>query len=177
MADYDDKDSKILIQASQMYKQSICDEVEQPVEVSSIKRCDDSDDSNDKIFLKASQAYKDECGKLEVRRDDENSVLFLDVCDDRGDGSYENVDVAVTMPRDGGVEDDSLVEQRFACPVTEDEILKKIDGAIPCSTKKTTLWSVKVWNSWHESRLKSVETTAPPLLDNITNVELNYWLS
>ena len=97
MVDYDDKDDEILIKASQMYEQSICDEVEQPVEVSSIKKCDDSDDE---IFLKASQAYEDECSKLEVRQDDENSVL-LDVCDYRGDGSYENVD-------------DIAVEQRFA---------------------------------------------------------------
>lgn len=105
-------------------------------------------------------------------------TVFLDVCDNRGVGSYKNVDdVAVVMARDGGVEDDSRVEQRFGCPVTEDEILKKIDGAIPRSTKKTTTWSVKVWNSWRESRLKSVETAAPPLLDNITNAELNHWLS
>ena len=44
------------------------------------------------------------------------------------------------MPDDGSSSKKSV---RFGNPVSEADILEKIDGIIPRSTKKTTLWSVK----------------------------------
>ena len=40
--------------------------------------------------------------------------------------------------------------QRFANPVTESDILSKIEGAVPRSTRKTTLWAVNAWESWRD---------------------------
>ena len=69
-------------------------------------------------------------------------------------------------------------KKRFAQPVTEAELLKKIEGAVPRSTRKTTTWAVKTWQDWADNR-KSISAEAPPPTDlaTITNDELDRWLS
>ena len=49
---------------------------------------------------------------------------------------------------------------RFGCPVTESDILNKIDGSIPTATRKSTTWAANF-----------------PALDRINNKELNYWMA
>ena len=53
--------------------------------------------------------------------------------------------------------------------------MKKIDGAIPKSTRKSTTWSVNTWEEWSDHR-QSIGSDSPPKLDALTNGELNYWL-
>ena len=66
-------------------------------------------------------------------------------------------------------------QERFASPVTEDDILKKIKDAVPSNTR-TTEWCVKAgedWRKWRESGSAGV----PPQLDfGMSNKELSFWL-
>ena len=67
---------------------------------------------------------------------------------------------------------------RFAQPFTEETILKKIAGAIPTSTKRSTTWAVRVWDSWIENRASCSDNIELPVcLDIITNEQLNMWLA
>ena len=65
---------------------------------------------------------------------------------------------------------------RFAAPVSEKDILDKIDGAVPATTRRATTWAVKVWQDWVESR-KNGLAEVPPQLDGITNEQFGYWIS
>ena len=64
----------------------------------------------------------------------------------------------------------------FAQPVTEDDILRNIESAIPTSTRRSTAWGVRVWTTWVAHR-KGLNADIPPSLELITNEELNHWLS
>ena len=65
--------------------------------------------------------------------------------------------------------------QRFASPVTEEDILKKIEGTIPMTTKKTIEWAKRLWEEWKSHRsISSAEI--PPSLEGIDNTSLNHWL-
>ena len=66
--------------------------------------------------------------------------------------------------------------KRFGAPVSEKNILDKIDGAVPVTTRRTTTWAVKVWQDWVESR-KIGRAEVPPQLNGITNEQLGYWMS
>ena len=68
---------------------------------------------------------------------------------------------------------------RFANPLTDSEIVQKIDDAVPMSTRKTTQWSIKLWEDWRQHRLTTATCSSdiPPILEGITNKKLNYWLS
>ena len=59
-----------------------------------------------------------------------------------------------------------------------EDILKKIHGAIPKSTKNSTKWAVNVWNDWVANRKSQVALPCdiPPSLVNITNVQLSHWM-
>ena len=54
--------------------------------------------------------------------------------------------------------------------------LGKIDGAIPRSTRKTTMWAVNTWECWRDCR-KEENADIPPSLDGIDNNDLNHWLA
>ena len=65
-----------------------------------------------------------------------------------------------------------MKSNRFATPVTEADLLKKIDGAVPRATRKSIEWAVSTWHDWSGSRTVEV----PPPLDDIDNESLSYWL-
>ena len=100
--------------------------------------------------------------------------------------SYEN---CLTSQQDLPIEEDagtsslsqlgwsrSQSSGRFAKPVTEEDILQNIQSAIPSNTRRSTTWGVKIWDSWVDYR-RSLGTEIPPSLEEITNDELNQWLS
>ena len=70
---------------------------------------------------------------------------------------------------------DSATE-RFTKPVTESDILEKIDKHIPRSTKNSTAWAVRLWDSWKGNRVER-GYEIPPDLDEIYNKDLNFWLA
>uniref|UniRef100_A0A1X7V680 Uncharacterized protein n=1 Tax=Amphimedon queenslandica TaxID=400682 RepID=A0A1X7V680_AMPQE len=72
---------------------------------------------------------------------------------------------------------ESTLSSRFGPPVSED-ILKKIQGAIPKSTKNSTKWAVNVGDEWVSNRKSQVALPCdnPPSLVNITNVQLSHWM-
>ena len=63
--------------------------------------------------------------------------------------------------------------ERFSKPVTEAEIIEKIDGRIPRSTKNCTTWAV---NTWRASRIENGADSLSDL-EGITNSDLNHWLA
>ena len=69
-----------------------------------------------------------------------------------------------------------LPPKRFASPVTEDDLLKKVKDAVPSNTRKTTEWCVNTWQEWANWR-ESSGVGVPPQLDaGISNKELSFWL-
>ena len=69
-----------------------------------------------------------------------------------------------------------LVNESFARPVTEEDILQNIESAITTSIRRPTVWGVRVWTTWMAYR-KSINNEIPPSLETITNEELNHWLA
>ena len=61
-------------------------------------------------------------------------------------------------------------ENRFANPVTEADILSKIEGAIPAST---TTWAVKI----RDSMLLNQQWQGAEIPLHLDNEQFNYWLS
>ena len=68
--------------------------------------------------------------------------------------------------------------ERFGPLVTEKDILDKIEGTVPVTTRRATMWAVKIWQDWIESRKNhGITAEVPPQLNGITNDQLNYWMS
>ena len=65
---------------------------------------------------------------------------------------------------------------RFANPVTESDILAKIQGSVPSATRQSTKWAATIWKNWKENRSK-LNAEIPLELEGITNEQLNHWLS
>ena len=167
---YGSDDDEILLLASQQYesKENIngetCDERELSLE------CDDE------ILLLASEQYESNdktCAQynreLLYDCDGYDEVLFLE--------SSDKVDKNKMLGEaDPCKHDESIVAERFASPVSEDDILKLIDGSIPANTKKTTLWAVNTWKEWVKQR-KEHGNEIPPSLDEATDEDMNKWLA
>ena len=68
---------------------------------------------------------------------------------------------------------------RFGPPVSEEDIISKMEGTIPKSTRNFTKWAVKVWNDWVENRKNQASSpyNIPPNLVNVTNAQLSHWMS
>ncbi|XP_011408935.1 PREDICTED: zinc finger MYM-type protein 2-like [Amphimedon queenslandica] len=79
------------------------------------------------------------------------------------------------------ISDDGHFTQLNLCDrfvnVTEEEILAKIKGAVPRTTKRSTEWAVSVWRKWRDSKRLASDSEYPPELDFITNEEVNRWLA
>ena len=69
-----------------------------------------------------------------------------------------------------------IIITRFAAPVSEEDLLKKITGSIPKATQKSTAWATTTWKDWGTNR-QTAGNEFPPKLSEITNERLNYWLS
>ena len=120
--------------------------------------------SEDEIFLAASLEY--ERNSTEYDTDDDILVAASQ--------QYES-QFAEQLKKEEVVKD-STQPQRFACPVSEEELLEKIGNAVPATTRKSTNWAVTVWDDWAAHR-QSTGAGIPPSLDVINNEELNHWLS
>ena len=133
-------------------------------------------DDDDEIFIAASQQYERQ--QLFEQQDlelEENYGHMVD--DDFGlDRLMEGVSEDGFQPS-GAKNEPIIVENaRFARPVTESDILDKIDGSIPTATRKSTTWAANTWREWADHR-KKISSEFPPALDRINNKELNYWMA
>lgn len=91
-------------------------------------------DIEDSVLLQASQEYEESL----LRQASQHSVPNLDV---------------------GPV----CKKMRFAKPVSDDEIKQQISRSIPKATKKNTMWAVRIWNEWAESRIEAVPGEEMPM--------------
>ena len=130
-------------------------------------------EEDDFIFLQASQLYEESVSKsLNDNVDDPVSEEL------RLKEKYAHLE-------DDDFVLDKLMEdipttERFDKPVSESDILEKINDRIPRAMKNSTAWAVKLWDCWRGSRaLQGGETSteATPSLDVISNEELNHWLA
>ena len=93
-------------------------------------------DEDDELLIEASQAYEDSLD----HREDKHLIDFdhMDEDDFLLDKRMEGVETSDHAQQTS--------ENRFTNPVTEADILSKIEGTIPASMKKTTTWAVKIWD-------------------------------
>ena len=96
----------------------------------------------DDLLLEASQRYEE---FVEKNEEDEDELLIekYSYMDEDEDFQYDRL-----LPQDLHVHE--VRGSRFGDPITEADILEKIEGAFPKSTRKTTLWSKKTWQEWAE---------------------------
>ena len=166
-------DDSSLIQASQEYEASLDGKTNSPSHVSSDiegqeeLQCNDSDmDSqdtagDDSFYLLTSQEY--EASLTGSKASEEYAEQYLEGKKvyknmDEDDFSYERL---IKQPGSGPR------QNRFSAPVSEEELLKKIKGAVPVSTKRSSNWAATVWSDWLQHR-ESI---------GINNEQLNYWLA
>ena len=130
---------------------------------------------NDYIFIAASQQYE-----LSTQQKCVDEKLECALEEKYGD--LEEDDFSYNSLMKGLMEDgfQSTIDKnklsRFPSPVSESDILAEIDGVIPKATRKSTTWSVNMWQEWSDHR-QSIGAGFPPKLDEITNEELNFWLA
>ncbi len=106
----------------------------------------------------------------------ESSENFVDDVLLEASQNYEVADsLTNTMPGQE-LKSTLLVNESFARPVTEEDILQNIESAITTSIRRPTVWGVRVWTTWMAYR-KSINNEIPPSLETITNEELNHWLA
>ena len=128
-------------------------------------------DFEDEIFLAASQMYEKE-EELRAKygymgEDFTLDRLLADLPPPQQYHVQENADAASSLPQR---------PTRFAAPVSEEDLLKKITGSIPKATRKSTAWATTTWKDWATNR-QTAGNEFPPKLSEITNERLNYWLS
>ena len=170
----DDSDDEMFLLASQQYEEWASRESQQSLlegESNEIEeKYNDMDEDNfllDRLMPEwASQALENEDKLQQPGLEGDSGDIEM-----KCKGMDE--DDCKLMPDDGSSSKKSI---RFGNPVSEADILEKIDGIIPRYTKKTTLWSVKTWHKWAEHRQNS-GSGVPPELDGISNADLNKWLA
>ena len=106
--------------------------------------------------------------------DDDAGSHSKDTCSSEEKDDYDEKKRTVDSSTDVKL---ASVVSRFAAPVTDREVLEKVKGHVPLSTKLVTQWAVKIWNEWKYSRQCATSTEIPPSLEQINNNELNHWLS
>ena len=67
--------------------------------------------------------------------------------------------------------------ERFAKPVSDEELQSLRKSAIPANTQKSTNWAVNVWKEWSEYRRKENPSDWPAHLLIMSDWEFNRWLS
>lgn len=138
----------------------------------------ENDEYDDQIFIAASQEYERE----QANDDDDNDEIFIAASQQfeqqerygKMDDYDFNLDRLMEGVGENGFEPKN--KPRFARPVSESDILSKIEGTIPTATRKSTTWAANTWRDWADNRKRS-DSEFPPALDAITNKELNYWMA
>ena len=149
-----------------------------------------SDMSDDELFLLASQEYEEldswvgdineqddvmeqtESGSNIIPDDDDDDKLFL--------VASQQYEETLTTNQFMEQEDESASKatgkKRFASPISESDIMRLIDDAIPANTQKTTLWAVRTWKDWATQRKENGDEV-PCDLEVATNEDINKWLA
>ena len=107
---------------------------------------------DDTMLLQASQQYEaeQEAERILEEEDSVDDTILLQASQ-QYEAEHGEQQVIVKPPDDLHVAHKATnvvpcsSKQRFGDPVTESDILAKINSAIPRSTRKTTLWSVNTW--------------------------------
>ena len=66
--------------------------------------------------------------------------------------------------------------QRFAAPISDEEIETRRRAAVPKSTHNDTQYCIRVWAQWQNNRIETTNSTIPSL-SSINPDELEYWLT
>ena len=111
--------------------------------------------------------------------DDEMFLQALEIYEASQRSEQEEIPAQTTSDDGHSTQESTLscnLYDRFV-NITEDEILAKIKGAVPRTTKRSTEWAVSVWREWRDSKRLASDSEYPPELDFITNQEVNRWLA
>ena len=75
---------------------------------------------------------------------------------------------AATPPRNTYVDDAAQTQprptERYAAPVTDQQIIAMRDNAVPKKTAQDTMYCIKVWKDWSNHRICTHNSNIPPLL-------------
>ena len=66
--------------------------------------------------------------------------------------------------------------QRFAAPISDEEIQTRRRAAVPKSTHNDTQYCIRTWAQWQNNRIETTNSTIPSL-SSIKPDELEYWLT
>ena len=149
----------------------------------------EQDDGLGKLLIEASQEYETSSsvgtdassGAMVLGASSLDDIEWYLIDSECYDDMSEN-DFSYDQLMDGMVVKQKLISagddgSRFAEPVTEEDLLRKIGDAIPKSTRKSTKWAVSTWQEWSSYRKKKAsEPVAPPPLDGISDEDLSLWL-
>ena len=140
-------EDEIYLRASQQYEESPLSTVtEPPSPTASVASADDN------LCLQASQQYEElmipaEPSPTSVSVDTEDpfpiSLATMMKYEELGEGAF-SLDSLLYGGDDHEGRHSSQSKRRFANPVSESDILSKINDAVPRSTRKTTLWAVNM---------------------------------
>ena len=157
-ASSDSEDDSVYVLASQQYEMLYCgDDKNEDGMVLNISSHDDCviGLQTSPVSLHGSDVYPIS-PNTERRYDEmEEEDFFVDNLLGDGKNGSESSTVAGGIPTDT---DDAVADYtkgRFGTPVSEEDILKAIDGAIPASTRKTTKWAARTWDSWRDYRTEA----------------------
>ncbi len=66
---------------------------------------------------------------------------------------------------------------RFAVPVTDEELRKKVVEAVPEKTRQQTKWAVGIWMNWRLHRIKIAKSPdeSPPRFTSMGKDQLSRW--
>lgn len=104
-------------------------------------------------------AASQQCEATATEADDCNDEMYI-----AASQLYELYEAAAAFAEEY---ETSSSSSRFEPPVSNEELLKKIEDVVPKTTKRSTEWAATVWLDWLDNR-QSTSSDVPPSLDGIT---------
>ena len=80
-------------------------------------------------------------------------------------------------------EKESKVKHRFSEPLTSEDIVKKIQDAIPKKTRDNNKWALSVWVAWslhrnlHPENFNDGRQVIPANPNLLNDALMNYWMA
>ena len=89
---------------------------------------------------------------------------------------YQTNTRSLPQPLEPTPQSQTRSQTRFSVPVSEEELLQKVQAAVPRNTRNATSWAHAVWTDWIAGRQSASGADFPVPLQGISNEQLSYWM-